>query len=302
MEYDGKFVSAELAHRTGQIFAETAGKIALIKELLISSANKINSKGLEGSDISKNLAYRKILNDIIHILKTYSSAEKEMIEKGSFESLKESVLQGEIEQEAKKEYIALYHGRRWKQKLFEKGDRLNNVKTQIKTVDTEISEFCSGKNEIINNLREEINESNSANPQWQEYEKQLTEVSLENLKLRLDQKEETLTTKLMRLNLDVPKENKAHETMVYYLRKSSDDLITKKHFWDEKLSCDKKEMDIKINEWQSAIGEKQKDLAALQEEQNMLVHLCSMQSEMAKITNFSDFENQNLIILKLVHS
>ena len=260
-------ISPHIAHESALVFARTAQKVSIVKEILVNRSEESAGLSRPTSQISKNLDFRKILNDILYICRICSEIEKDLKERCSLDALKEAVEQGQIEQEAKKEYIALYHGRRWKQILFEKGDRIGRLKEQIGAVDKEIEDFKLETDATIDKVKEEIEEATKANPQWETYERKLAEVRTENLQLQLQKQEEILTEKLMKLNTDLPMENKAHETIVYYLQKSCENLVQKQKCWKENFEREGQEMQKTISQWKNRIDEKLEELQILQDEQ-----------------------------------
>ena len=242
---------------------EAMKRVDLVNEMLMQRAV---GKTEGGSAIVNNLSFRKIASDIAYIRNIYSRILTELTDTCSFRCIEEVIVQGRTEQEAKKEYIALYQGRKWKLKQFEKSDRSNAVRRHISKINKQISNFCTEKGKVITSLEEEIESAKLSNPQWESYERKLSEVRSENLKFRLDQKEEELHDTLMKLNKELPNENKAHETIVYYLTKACENLRSELKSWKSKYDEDDKSMKEKLKVWQEDIAAREAELAAVREE------------------------------------
>lgn len=227
-------------------------RIRLVKEILIQkNGTRISEGSFNKLDIvSENLSQRKILTDVIYVETVYYDVLSELQEKHMFVCLEAAVAQGLLEQEAKSEYIALYHGRKWKQRQYDKTDKIDNLKELIIQTENEIKDMLANKETEICKLEDAIQESKQANPQWIGYEEKLAEVRRENMKFRLEEQEEDIQNDLAKLNIDLPEENKCHDTVMYYLDKSCERLNAKLQQWKETHLTDCEEMETKLEKWQ----------------------------------------------------
>lgn len=217
-------------------------------------------------DIGGNLSNRKITCDVRYLEKLYSDILEEVRKSQTFSVLAKAIKQADAEQESKKEFIALYQGRKWKQKQIEKSDRVGDFQKELQKVEGNIRQEISENDIKLNEIDEQIKEAKSANPQWTQYEEQLIRVQLENLRLHLEEDGQQLEKEIIELNNELPLENRAHESIIYYLETANDKLQNLLRHWKEKQDVESEALRDEIEVWRGKISVEVNSLLELQAE------------------------------------
>ncbi|KAF2368554.1 IQ motif EF-hand binding site [Trinorchestia longiramus] len=266
-----KFYLGPLASkRLAAAFRETWKSMQLIEALLKQKcADKNEPKehlDFTSVDIGGELSFKKIICDVRYVEQLYRKLLEEISESNSFSTLDSAIRHAESEQELKKDFIALYQGRKWKQKHIERTDRIGEIQNQLRGLEKIIFMHKRESEQELDAVKEQIKESREANPLWLEYEEKLSTVQLENLKLRLEKQNEELEDKLTKVNRELPLENKAHDSIMYYLEVAQEKLNSKLQYWNERYSREKEEMEGFINDWNEKVEEEEMNIRKLQQE------------------------------------
>ena len=258
---DSQFTLSEIeAEQVIKPIEKVLMSVELVKEIIIqqdedsksisSSVSKIVANLDEGATetdvIAGNLSHKKILSDVIYIQNIYREFLQELRNHRSFKRIHEAVIESAADHQSRSEYIALYHGRKWKQRQYDKTDRVDNLKSILQGVEKETRELLLEKQTKINALNESIQEAKDSNPQWINYEKKLAEVRIENLKFHLEKQTEDDKNEVGNLDRDLRKENEAHETVMYCLDRSCEELTSTLDQWKEKFDQDSTQMENEI--------------------------------------------------------
>lgn len=243
--------------------------IQLIRELLPMPPSKSDVEDIDlteeisSDEQAQALNLRKFHDDLKYIEKIFISLAEELESSCSFNCLQEFLQNEKVEEKKKADFIAMFHGQKWKAKHFEKSNKIRCLQRELKSVRQDTVKQIQIKDEEIAYLTKAVEDAKRLNPKREEFEKKLAKVQIENLQFVIEQEMKDICSKNAKVGREIPQEIRVHDALMNFLKESCAKLEGRILEWENKFETDTQEKRQEVAVWQAEVQTKKTDLENL---------------------------------------
>ena len=177
--------------------------------------------------ILENMYQKKLASDLSYIEGIFENILNEVKNSNSFHRLEEAILKGSVEQEEISNNIAQYQGRKWKEIVLEKPERLRQFKSKLARAKQKNKDLQKNIDFEVSEQKHDTEKANVCNPQLEEYEETLTQYKVNSLKQSTERKIKEINSKISEINTQMDNKRNLHEEETGNLKTCHEGIIAR---------------------------------------------------------------------------